>query len=114
MRACIALAACVCMCVRARVNATMMAPSAPPSAPPEEDEPRLHLIVSAFFLSMVAAGVLLALLCHCYGGAFNSTIGMATLESAPEEGPDHPEEDVAGAPKAAEPVKVERVSEVEL
>ena len=91
----------------------MVEPLAPPSTPPEEDEPRLHLIVSAFFLSMVAAGVLLALLCHCYGGAFNSTIEMATIESAPEE-PDQAEEGSPKAVAAAEPERVECVSEVEL
>jgi hypothetical protein len=70
--------------------------SAAPSVD-EDEEPQLHLVVSAFFLSMVSAGVLLALLCHCYDGTFGSTIGMATIVSAPEEGPDHAEE---SSPKA--------------
>ena len=68
--------------------------SAVPSA---DEEPELNLVVSAFFLSMVGAGVLLALLCHYYGGTCESTVGMATIVSPPEEGPDHAEE---GSPKA--------------
>mgnify|MGYP004221248431 FL=1 len=91
----------------------MMEPSAPPSAPATLEDNQT-LLVSVFFLSMVVAGVLIAVLCHCYGGTCSSTVGMATIVSVPEEGPDHPEEDVAGAPKAAEPAKVEHVSEVEL
>ena len=70
--------------------------SAVPSADGDE-EPELNLVVSVFFLSMVGAGVLLALLCHCYGGTCESTVGMATIVSPPEEGPDHAEE---GSPKA--------------
>ena len=81
-------------------------PPAPPGAPPVADEEsRYELIVSVFFVSMVAAGLLLALLCHCYGGTFGSTLGMATIESVPEEGPDQAEErsPKAGAPAVADP-----------
>ena len=86
---------------------------APPPAAPEE--PALHLVVSIFFMSMAVTGVLLALLCHCYGGTCDSTAEMATIVSMPEEGPDHPEEDVAGAPKeATDSAKVEHVSGGEL
>ena len=76
-----------------------MVPMNGSSVPPADadEEPNLNLVVSAFFLSMVGAGVLLALLCHCYGGTCDSTAGMATIVSPPEEGPDHAEE---GSPKA--------------
>jgi hypothetical protein len=91
-------------------------PPAPPGAPPVSDgESRYELIVSVFFVSMVAAGLLLALLCHCYGGTFGSTLGMATIESVPEEGPDQAEErsPKAGAPTMADP-KEHPTSELEL
>ena len=71
----------------------------------EDEEPQLNLVVSVFFLSMVSAGVLLALLCHCYGGTFGSTVGMATIVSPPGEGPDQAEE---GSPKAGAPKEEDR------
>tara|TARA_Y100000768_G_scaffold245320_1_gene185999 strand:- start:45 stop:323 length:279 start_codon:yes stop_codon:yes gene_type:complete len=70
--------------------------SAVPSADGDE-EPELNLVVSVFFLSMVGAGVLIALMCHYYGGTCESTVGMATIVAPPEEGPDHAEE---SSPKA--------------
>ena len=45
----------------------------PAPAPEPGPEPTVHLAVSAFFLSMVAAGVCLAFICSYNGG----TIGMA-------------------------------------
>ena len=65
--------------LRIASNASSLQPpsspgSAPVNAEEESDlEPTMHLVVSAFFLSMVAAGVCLALICSYNGG----TIGMA-------------------------------------
>jgi succinate dehydrogenase/fumarate reductase cytochrome b subunit len=86
--------------------------SSVPSAD-QEGKSQLHLVVSAFFLSLVITGVMLALLCHCYCGTFGSTIEMATIVSLPgEEGPDQAEE---GSPKANAPKEEDKmhVREVE-
>jgi len=74
--------------------------SAVPSAD-EQEESQLHLVVSVFFLSMVIAGGMLALLCQRCGGTFGSTTEMATIVSLPgEEGPDQAEE---SSPRASAP-----------
>jgi hypothetical protein len=88
-----------------------MVPMNGSSVPSADEEPELNLVVSVFFLSMVGAGVLLALLCHCYGGTCDSTVGMATIVSPPEEGPDHAEE---GSPKAGAPKDRTPTPELEL
>ena len=84
--------------------------SAVPSAD-EDEEPNLNLVASVFFMSMVGAGVLLALMCHYYGGTCDSTVGMATIVSPPEEGPDHAEE---GSPKPGMSKETDKADACEL